>query len=247
MIFVFDGLDGCGKSTYIRRLQDHYEGQGKRVKVFRNPGGTQFGEVLRPVVKGKEVKRGKIVDMLALAANWVDILEQAKQFKDEGYVVLVDRGPMSAYAYQGGLNGLQRYVEVLYELLIPTYLNDTSLPIPEAIFYIDVPFYLLEERLRERQETNEMYEGKDIGWYTSVKFGYEKFFENSLAKRSYAAHLQRADDERFLESQSIFKEIIKVSPTDNTKHEHNRLLTIFKKTIDKAMGWEIASEETTEL
>lgn len=248
MIFIFDGLDGCGKTTYIRRLQDHYELQGKKVKVFRNPGGTHFGETVRPLVKTREVERGKLVDMMTLAANWLDIMEQAKPFIDEGYLVLVDRGPMSAYGYQAGYKGLTRYVEIVYDLLIPLYLKDKELPVPEALFYIDVPFYLLSERLNERtSDTNEMYEGKDEKWYNTIKSGYDKFYQNGLAKRSFSAHLQRGDENRFFESNPIFKELIRVSPTDNTKHEHNRLLTIFKETIDKAMGWESHNEKDPEL
>lgn len=238
MIFVFDGLDGSGKSTYIRRLQDIYEAKGKKIKVFRNPGGTAFGEKIRPITKGKDVPRGGMVDLLTLAANWVDILEQAKPLVDDGWAVFIDRGPMSAYAYQGELKGLGTFVDILYDFLIPLYTRHTAIVCPKVLFYIDVPYELLYERLTKREgDSNEMYEGRDINWYNTLRLGYEKFFEEALHKRSYTGHLVRQSDEKLFESQYIFGRMEKVSPTDNTKHEHNRLLTFFKETIDKEMGW----------
>lgn len=238
MIFVFDGLDGCGKSTYIRRLQDFYESKGKKVKVFRNPGGTAFGEKIRPITKGKDTPRSGIVDLLTLAANWVDILEQAKTFVEKGYVVLIDRGPMSAYAYQGEMKGLGHFVDIVYDFLIPLYARHRDIIIPKVLFYIDVPYELLYDRLREREDvSNEMYEGKGIEWYNTLRLGYEKFFEETLHKRSYVGSLVRHDDEKLFDSHPIFGRVERISPTDNTKHEHNRLLSFFRETIDKEMGW----------
>lgn len=236
MIFVFDGLDGCGKSTYIKRLQDIYEERGMKVKVFRNPGGTQFGEIVRPIVKGKAVKRGRLTDMLTLSANWIDIMEQATECVKDGYVVLIYRGPMSAFAYQGHLKGLLSYVEITYDLLLPLYERDSALLRPDALFYIDVPYRLLRERLESRgEDSEEMYEGKDEQWYNTLKLGYDEFYQNSNKRRSFTAHLQRGEEEVIIESTPIFGELVRVSPTDNTKHEHNRLLTIFKARIDEAI------------
>lgn len=239
MIFVFDGLDGCGKTTYIKRLQDVLEERGMKVKTFRNPGGTQFGEIVRPIVKGKAVKRGRLVDMLTLAANWIDIMEQATQYVKDGYVVLIDRGPMSAYAYQGHLKGLSLYVDLVYDLLLPVYQRDSVILRPDVLFYIDVPYHLLTERLGERTDvSNEMYEGKDEQWFNTLKLGYDEFYQNANKRKSFSALLQRSlhEDEVMIESTPIFGEIVRVSPTDNTKHEHNRLLTIFKEKVDEILA-----------
>lgn len=238
MIFVFDGLDGCGKSTYIKRLQDVYEAQGKKVKVFRNPGGTQYGEFIRDMVKGKEVKRQPLTDLVCLAANWMEIIKETETFVKEGYVVLIDRGPMSAYAYQGEMKGLTRQVEILYDFLVPLYLDLEKTSVPRVLFYIDVPYELLVDRLKDRPEVDgEMYEGRSLEWYTTLKVGYDRFYQDDVHRRGFSAQLSRLGEDKYFEGKPLFGRILKVNPTDNTKHEHNRLLGIFKETIDKEMGW----------
>ena len=55
MLIVFEGVDGSGKSTYIKKLVQGLEDAGKRVTATRLPGGTKFGEKIRDVLFGKDV------------------------------------------------------------------------------------------------------------------------------------------------------------------------------------------------
>ncbi len=47
---VFEGPDGCGKSTQLAFLAEHLRAQGRDVVVTREPGGTELGEALRALV-----------------------------------------------------------------------------------------------------------------------------------------------------------------------------------------------------
>ena len=47
---VFDGPDGCGKSTQFRRFSDWARAQGVTVTEVREPGGTDIGEQIRAVL-----------------------------------------------------------------------------------------------------------------------------------------------------------------------------------------------------
>ena len=47
---VFDGPDGCGKSTQFRRFADWARAQGVVVTEVREPGGTDIGGAIRKVL-----------------------------------------------------------------------------------------------------------------------------------------------------------------------------------------------------
>src|SRR2546422_146271 len=50
MFIVFEGIDGCGKSTQIRLLADFLQKQGRQVAAFKEPGSTPLGECIRSLV-----------------------------------------------------------------------------------------------------------------------------------------------------------------------------------------------------
>ena len=50
MFIAFEGVDGAGKSTQVRLLAEHLEGQGREVLLCREPGGTELGEELRRIL-----------------------------------------------------------------------------------------------------------------------------------------------------------------------------------------------------
>ena len=47
---TFEGLDGVGKSTQLRKLADHLRQRGIDVITTREPGGTALGDNLRAVL-----------------------------------------------------------------------------------------------------------------------------------------------------------------------------------------------------
>src|ERR1700759_4413355 len=47
---TFEGLDGSGKSTQVRKLTQWLEQRGERVVATRQPGGTAFGDRVRALL-----------------------------------------------------------------------------------------------------------------------------------------------------------------------------------------------------
>src|ERR1700728_893079 len=51
-VFIsFEGSEGCGKSTQIRRLAERLESLGNSILLTREPGGTEIGEQLRQLLQ----------------------------------------------------------------------------------------------------------------------------------------------------------------------------------------------------
>ena len=54
MFITFEGLDFCGKSTQVQFLEKYLIGKGKKVKIIREPGGTEISEKIRDVLLDKK-------------------------------------------------------------------------------------------------------------------------------------------------------------------------------------------------
>jgi dTMP kinase len=106
MFIVFEGIEGCGKSTQARLLSEHLENRNVPHVLTREPGGTSIGEeVRRALLHGGDVPaRTELLLMLAARAAFVD--EIVRPALAKGQIVLSDRYELSSFAYQGFGRGL---------------------------------------------------------------------------------------------------------------------------------------------
>ena len=105
---TFEGLDGSGKTTQIKRLAAWLEQHGRTVVLTRNPGGTALGERIRGILLDSrtEAATGVITPKAELALMFADraqsIAEIIKPALAEDKIVICDRYTDSSEAYQGG-------------------------------------------------------------------------------------------------------------------------------------------------
>ena len=113
---TFEGLDGSGKSTQLRKLAAHLEAQGHAVTVTRQPGGTRIGDRIRSLLL--DSKTEALAPMTELGLMFSDraqgIAEVIRPALAAGRIVLCDRYTDSSEAYQGG--GRQLGSEVILRL-----------------------------------------------------------------------------------------------------------------------------------
>lgn len=109
---TFEGLDGAGKTTQLRRLAAALEAEGHRVITLRQPGGTRLGDRIRGVLldSKSEAELGEIAPAAEMALMFADRAQSLKEIilpaLDRGEIVLCDRYTDSSEAYQGAGRGL---------------------------------------------------------------------------------------------------------------------------------------------
>src|SRR5579863_6434604 len=101
---TFEGLDGCGKSTQLKKLAAVLRHQGFDVVMTREPGGTSTGEKIRQVLLDSRTAGLDSHSELALmfASRAQHIHEVIQPAVTAGKIVLCDRFTDSTEAYQGG-------------------------------------------------------------------------------------------------------------------------------------------------
>jgi dTMP kinase len=116
LFVTFEGLDGSGKSTQLRRLKDRLEADGFAVTATRQPGGTRVGDRIRALLLDTRTENVASLAELGLmfsdrAQAIAEVIEPALQ---AGKIVLCDRFTDSSEAYQGG--GRQLGSQVVHDL-----------------------------------------------------------------------------------------------------------------------------------
>src|ERR1035438_1486750 len=100
---TFEGLDGTGKSTQMRKLAAALRAAGHKVVETREPGGTATGEKIRRVLLDSATEGLSPLAEMALmfASRAQHIAEVIRPALDHGEIVLCDRFTDSTEAYQG--------------------------------------------------------------------------------------------------------------------------------------------------
>lgn len=100
---TFEGLDGTGKSTQMRKLAAKLRAAGYEVVETREPGGTATGEKIRRVLLDSKTEGLSPLAEMALmfASRTQHIAEVIQPALQSGKIVLCDRFTDSTEAYQG--------------------------------------------------------------------------------------------------------------------------------------------------
>lgn len=146
-LFVsFEGGEGAGKSTQIRRLAEALRRRGFDVLVTREPGGSPGAEAVRHVLlSGAAEMFGTRMEAILFAAARSDHVEEViRPALARGAVVLCDRFMDSSRVYQGVTGNLEPdFIEALQRVAV----NGV---VPDCTLILDIPASLGLERARRR-------------------------------------------------------------------------------------------------
>jgi len=142
VLVVFEGIDGAGKSTQVRRLADAVRSMDIPVRVDREPTDGPHGRRLRA-----SATAGRLAAKEELELFILDRREHVVQFIEPGLrageVVILDRYYFSNAAYQGS-RGLD-WSEIIHR-------NEEFAPPPDLLLWLDVPITVSGDRIHSRGE-----------------------------------------------------------------------------------------------
>ena len=140
MFITFEGIDGCGKSTQLKLLNEYFLKQNKQTLIIREPGGTKVSEKIREILLSKNLEMTNITELLLFAAARNSLVEKViKPALNQGIYVLSDRFYDSTTAYQGyGREINLDYIKIINEIA-------TNGLKPNLTFFLDVPIEIASE------------------------------------------------------------------------------------------------------
>lgn len=143
MLITFEGIDGSGKSTQVRRLEAALRREGYDPLLLREPGGTPVSEKIRTMLLDSEQEITPLAELLLFSAARSQLVEERiRPALDRGRPVICDRFYDSTTAYQGG--GRQ-----VADVAWIRELNRrvTGGLTPARTYYIEVPVSVAAERV----------------------------------------------------------------------------------------------------
>jgi dTMP kinase len=167
---VFDGPDGCGKSTQTALLAKYLKKQGVKTSVFRDPGSTAVGEKIRKILldaKNHIDDRTELLLYMASRAQlWQECIAPALKRKN---CVLLDRWLSSTCAYQGfaGGLGIGKVIDIAEHSLQRIW--------PDLTIILDID--LATARTRIKRGFDRM-ERKKAGYHKNVRAGFLELAES---------------------------------------------------------------------
>lgn len=172
MFISFEGTEGVGKTTLIRKIYDYLEQQGQQVVLTREPGGTPMAEQIRSLllsVNHEESMSNDTELLLMYAARAQHLQQVIIPALTAGKTVLCDRFTDASFAYQCAGRGLSK--EKL-QLLNANFVSH----MPNITFWLDAPTELGMSRARERGALDR-FEQEKAAFFEKVRSGYQELWE----------------------------------------------------------------------
>ena len=157
MFIVIEGLDGAGKSTQIKLMQDYIQQQGTDCRFLHFPrfDSPVFGEMIARFLRGEFGNTNEVdpsIVALLYAGDRHNAADMINGWLNKSYVVLVDRYVYSNIAYQCAKlkDGQER--QNLRQWILDMEYGYFGIPKPDINIFLDVPFSFTEKKLSESRK-----------------------------------------------------------------------------------------------
>ena len=162
VLITFEGVEGSGKTTQMRRLERWLKRQGHRVERTREPDGTPLGVAVRRVFETRPQPLTEL--FLFMAARHQHVTVRVRPWLAAGRVVLSDRYADATVAYQGYGRGLD--LEMIRELNV----RATGGVFPDLTLLFDLDPAIGFRRLGGRRRDH--FERQALAFHRRVRRGY---------------------------------------------------------------------------
>jgi dTMP kinase len=165
---TFEGGEGAGKSTQLKRLVARLQAGGLEVVATREPGGSPGAESIRELVlKGAADRWSPVTETLLMYAARRDHVERViRPALARGAWVVCDRFADSTRAYQGAAGGVDPALIAAME----TYVLEQTRPDLTLVF--DMPVDVGLQRAHERAGSEMRFESKGLAFHERLREGF---------------------------------------------------------------------------
>jgi len=169
LFVTFEGSEGCGKSTQIRRLAAWLVENGHACLTTREPGGTAAGDRIRDLLQHAPEGHGLVpeAELFLFAASRAQLVREViRPALERGDVVISDRFHDSTDVYQGAARRLPADMT----RTVNAFAIDGTLP--DVTFLLDMDAGEAHRRIAGRDRPADRMEREPLSFYQAVRDGY---------------------------------------------------------------------------
>ncbi len=165
-IFItFEGGEGSGKTTVIKKVQEKLEKLSIRTLVTREPGGNHLEfqkEIRRIIMENKDLDL--MTELLLFSADRREhITKVIKPALANGDMVISDRYADSTTVYQGVVKGLSKSIVGTVNKIV------TADAIPHLTFIFDIDPEVAQERMTKNQRKRNRFDDENLDFHHKVR------------------------------------------------------------------------------
>lgn len=197
MFITFEGCEGSGKTTIIKKLEQYFLDQKRKIITTREPGGEKISEEIRKIILNRSNQElTKKAEALLFAASRIQHLhDRIIPYLEKDYIVICDRFIDSSYVYQGIASDLG----MNYILKINDFMNKKTMPDITFLLDLDVEVGLGRVKSRGKESQNRI-DLKTVEYHNKVRNAYL-----ALAKKNKKRYIIINANQ---DSDSIFLEVV---------------------------------------
>lgn len=165
LFITLEGIEGSGKSTNIKVINNYLNDKNINYINTREPGGSEVGDQLRNILLNTEKKLSNQTELLLMLADRVNHIESLIQPNlEKGITVISDRFMDSSYAYQGG--GREMGLDTITKII-----DGLNIIQPNLTLLFDLPVEMALERARKRSKLDR-FESEDYDFHQRIRETY---------------------------------------------------------------------------
>jgi dTMP kinase len=166
---VFEGINGCGKTTLHRGVSEQLRAHQQKVVDTREPGGTELGKEIRKLVlEWPGEKKSDRAELLLFAADRAEHVDKVvAPNRAAGSWVLCDRYIYSTITFQGHGRGIRRdWIDQAVNLA-------TQGLEPDLVVLLDLDPLTALTRIQSRTDNGrDSFEDEQIDFHTRIRDGF---------------------------------------------------------------------------
>ena len=154
---VLEGLDGAGKSTQVKMLQEYLSSKGHRYEYLHFPrfDAPVYGDLVARFLRGELGALDQVnpyLVALIYAGDRAEAASMIRSWLDEGKFVIVDRYVYSNVGYQCAKVDDPAERAQLRQWIVDLEYQHNAIPQPDLSLFLDVPFSFTQRKLTEQRD-----------------------------------------------------------------------------------------------